>query len=81
MAIHYVGMAGIHGCMPATCDVYDSPESAADSLAFLHNFGKHKRRELCQDRYLALNMKRYGNEYVEIMECDCATPEVHSDSA
>ncbi len=77
---HYIGMAGIHGCMPQTCDVYDSVKSAAESLASIHELGRNRRRKLQRDEYLELNIQRDGNEYAEITECSCDTPGIHSDS-
>ena len=41
---HYIGMAGLHGYLPATCDVYDSVKSAAESLASIHELGKNRNR-------------------------------------
>jgi len=77
---HYIGMAGIHGCIPATCDSYESYDSAVESLASLHELGRGRRQALKRDGYLELNMQRDGNEYAEISECECSDPGVHSDS-
>jgi hypothetical protein len=83
---HFIGMAGLHGYLPQTCDVYDSVRDAADSLAAIHELGKRRTRKLAHDRYIELNLhdsplnQGDGNEYAEIVECDCGTPEVHSDS-
>lgn len=77
---HYIGMAGLHGCIPQTCDVYESQKSAAEGLAQIHDLGRNRRRALARDGYLELNLHRDGNEYAEITSCDCATPDVHSDS-
>lgn len=78
--IHWIGMAGLHGCLPATCDVYDSAADAAESMAQIHDLGKRRRAELRRDLYLELDIHRDGNEYIEITECNCSTPEEHSDS-
>ena len=80
MKKHWIGMAGIHGYLPATCDVYESPKQAADSLADLHDLGKRRRAELRRDFYIELNIHRDGNEYAEITECNCDNPNEHSDS-
>jgi len=77
---HYIGMAGLHGCMPQACDVYDTYNDAAEGLAFIHELGRNRTRQLKRDGYLELDLHRDGNEYCEIVECDCDTPEVHSDS-
>ena len=80
MTVHYIGMAGLHGYLPQTCDVYDSIKNAADSLAQTHELGRDRRRQLQRDCYLELNLQRDGNEYCEITECECDSPEMHSDS-
>jgi hypothetical protein len=71
---HYIGMAGLHGCLSTTCGVYDTQKEAADSLADLHDLGRNRRRKLARDGYLELNIRRDGNEYAEITACACSTP-------
>lgn len=77
---HYIGMAGLHGCLPQTCDVYDSYEGAIESLSDLHELGRNRWREFRRDGSIELNIQRDGNEYAEVSECECSTPNVHSDS-
>ena len=77
---HFIGMAGLHGYLPQTCDVYDHYQDAVDSLASLHELGKTRTRLLKRDGYIELNLGRDGNEYIEISECDCNEPWIHSDS-
>lgn len=81
MTTHYIGMAGLHGYLPNTCEVYTAYEDAVESLASLHELGKKRRAALKRDGSLELNIRRDGNEYIEITDCQCATPEEHSDSA
>ena len=76
---HFIGMAGLHGYLPQYCSVYDDYESAFEDLASLHEIGINRRANLKRDGYLELNLKRDGNEYCEITDCDCDTPEIHSD--
>lgn len=78
--VHYIGMAGIHGCLPATCASYDSQRDAADSLADTHELGKRRRGKLRRDGYIELNIQRDGNEYAEITACKCDSPDDHNDS-
>jgi hypothetical protein len=78
MSTHYIGMAGLHGCMPQTINSYDSIRDAAEGLQNIHGFGKGKLAELKRNLYLEMNINRYGNEYCEIIECDCESPEQHS---
>lgn len=73
---HYVGMAGLHGCLPQCCDAYDTYQDAVESMAQIHNLGKNRKRELKKYGYLELNIRRDGNEYIEIQRhlgcsCDC----------
>ncbi len=77
---HYIAMAGLHGCMPNTCFAHESYDNAVDDLATTHGLGAKRRAALKRDGYLELNFKRDGNEYAEIVECDCATPDVHNDN-
>jgi hypothetical protein len=77
--VHYIGMAGLHGCMPSACGVYDSQKDAAEGLASIHELGKNRTAELRRTGYLELNMNRDGNEYAEISECSCADPSQHGD--
>ena len=78
-ARHWIGMAGLHGCLPATCGSYDTRDNACEGLADSHELGRNRRRELRRNGYLELNIRRDGNEYIEITECDCASPEGHND--
>ena len=77
---HYIGMAGIHGCLPQTCEVYDDPTAATDGLAQIHDLTEKETTYLLHDMYIELDMSKHGNEYAEITECSCDTPGIHSDS-
>jgi hypothetical protein len=76
---HYIAMAGLHGYLPQYCQSYDNYIDAVSGLAQLHEIGKSRSRELKKYSYLELNLHRDGNEYCEIIECDCKTPEIHND--
>ena len=80
MSKHFIAMAGLHGYLPQSCEVYDTYEDAVESLASLHELGKNRTRQLRKEGNLELNLHRDGNEYCEIEECECSTPEIHSDS-
>ena len=77
---HFIGMAGLHGYLPNYCEVYPDYESAVDWLAFIHELGKKRTRELKRDGYIELNLKRDGNEYAEIVDCDCDDPSIHTEN-
>lgn len=76
---HYIAMAGLHGCIPATCGSYDTAKDACEAMADLHELGKNRRAELRRAKYLELNIDRDGNEYIEVTSCDCDNPEQHND--
>ncbi len=78
--VHFIAMAGLHGCLPQSCECYDTYATAVDSLVSLHELGRKRARILNRDGYLELNLGRDGNEYCEIEECSCDSPEDHSDS-
>lgn len=76
---HYIAMAGLHGCMPNYQAVLNSYNDAVNSLSDVHELGRRRRQELKRDGYLELNLHRDGNEYCEIVACDCDDPDSHSD--
>ena len=78
--LHWIGMAGLHGCILSTCNSYETANDAADALADLHEIGKNRRAKLKRDRYLELNPVRDGNEYCKIVSCDCDNPDQHKDN-
>ena len=77
---HYIAMAGLHGCLPQTCACFDSAAAAVEYLGDVHDLGQHRRRELRKFWYLELDLHRDGNEYCEITDCTCSTPQVHGDN-
>jgi hypothetical protein len=76
---HWIGMAGLSGYLPNYCAVFDSKRDAARSLAEMHDGAPGVYRRLMRQDYAALDLKRDGNEYAEIMACACDTPEAHED--
>lgn len=76
---HYIALGGLHGCLPSHCEVYDSEQDAVSAMVDMYELGKKRSKVLARDLSLELNSKRDGNEYIEITECDCDTPEVHND--
>ena len=78
-ARHWIGMAGLHGCLPQTCGGYDTYDDACKALVDTHELDRNRRRELRRDGYLELNLHRDANEYIEITECDCASPKDHNE--
>lgn len=80
--IHYIAMAGLHGCIPNYCDVYASFDDAVESLCQVHDLGPYSRfrKELKKHGYTELNLRKHGNAYAEVSECSCEEPWIHSDS-
>jgi hypothetical protein len=82
MPKHHIAMAGLHGCIPNYCDVFETRQGAVESLCQIHDLGPYSRfrKELMKYGDTELNLHKHGNEYAEIVECECAEPWVHSDS-
>lgn len=77
---HYIAMAGLSGgYLPNVCLVADSATEAAQALAGCLDMGERKTRELAREYHVTLSMTHHGNEYAELVQCDCSTPEVHDD--
>ena len=79
MKPHYIAMAGLHGCMSNYSAAHDDYNSAVDDLVALHELGRNRAAQLRRDAYLELSLHRDGNEYAEVTECDCASPDDHSE--
>ncbi len=77
--MHYILMGGLHGCLPQHCTTHDTLADAVEEAVHRYELSKRRQRFLCEDRYLDLNLKYEGNEYLEIEQCDCANPEQHDD--
>lgn len=77
---HYIGMAGLHGYMPNYYTVGETRGSVADDLGQLHELSERAIKQLRKDWYLELRLHDHGNEYCEIVECDCGgSVESHED--
>ena len=71
MTRHVVAIAGIHGRTPDFCRAFGSHAAAVEELALLHDLMADRQRQLREDRFLRLSLEHDGNEYCEILECDC----------
>lgn len=67
---HYHAIAGLHGCLPNYNEVCESIGDACDCLSSLHELSKKRDSKLRMDLYLELNLRKDGNEYCEVTECD-----------
>jgi hypothetical protein len=81
MAKHFIIMAGLHGCIPQYCASHDTYAGAVEDGIALSDIcpSGPKAREFRKNGYVELNIHRDGNEYMEIEECNCDTPEIHND--
>lgn len=77
--MHYVAMAGLYGCTPNFCESCDTLEDAVEALADLHELGQKRKAQLKWDRHIELDLRRDGNEYAKISECNCDDPAQHND--
>lgn len=68
---HYIGHAGLSGYMPNYTTVGETRGSVADDLGSLHELSQRKIKQLRRDWYISLDIYEHGNEYAEIVECDC----------
>ncbi len=85
---HYIAMSGIHGCLPDHCEVFETRADAVADLTSLFELGRVREARLRKNDYLELEVtlieaasgNSFGADYCEISSCNCATPEIHSDS-
>ena len=70
MPDHYHYGAGLHGYLyqdgPHTTKKY---LDAVESLVSSYDLGRRRAKQLAEDGYLELSLKRDGNEYCEIAAC------------
>lgn len=75
---HYIGHAGLHGYMPNYSTWGYTRGDVAEVLGELHELSGRKIAQLRRDCTLELDLYEHGNEYCEIVECDCGDdPEKH----
>jgi hypothetical protein len=80
---HWIGMAGLRGYMPNYCDVWQTKEDAIEGLLFIHDdalIGPPRvKTALRRFEFVEIDLHKWGNEYLEIMPCNCDEPWVHSE--
>jgi len=81
MKTHFIAMAGLRGYLPNYCEVFPSGQAALESLIDLHELETdwNRRAELTSDWFVDLDIHEHGNEYAEIVECNCPNPQEHSE--
>ncbi len=84
---HYIVKAGLKGCLPNYLEVAATLEDAVEVLWDVHpTIGRRRRAILKKELYLDLHLHPCfaipdgdGNEYCQIVKCDCDTPWNHGD--
>lgn len=81
MSKHYIAMAGLHGCLPNYVASHDDRDSALFDLISMHELNADAGlvRDLKETGIVELDVQEHGNEYAEVIECDCNHPEQHDD--
>jgi len=70
---HYIAMAGLHGYLPQYYASHDTYEEAMEDLISLHEIeDRELKEELKETGFVYLDIQYHGNEYAEIIECDCS---------
>lgn len=77
--LHYIAMSGAAGCIPEHCEVYDDLEAAVADLAQMFDMSIARAGRLREARFVNLP-EGIGADYAQIAECECDTPQIHSDS-
>ena len=67
---HYHALAGLHGYLPNMNEPCDNYEDAVECLVQVHELGEKRAAKLMKYGYIELNLKRDGNEYAEVSECE-----------
>ena len=65
--MHYIAMAGLHGCLPQYGEEYETYEDAVNDLVSMNELTKEEEDELYTNAYLELDLKTHGNEYCEVV--------------
>lgn len=76
---HYIAMSGMSGCLPDSCNAYETYQEAVDALADMFELGRTRKARLFANNILKLNPKD-GADYCEIQICNCSKPWEHCDA-
>ena len=77
---HWIAVSGSHGCLPDSCNAYETYQDAVDSLVDMFSLGRTRKARLFADRTLELKPRIDGAEYCEIIQCSCSSPWDHCDA-
>jgi hypothetical protein len=78
MKVHYIGMNGSSGCLPDSCNVYTSEQSAVESLTDLLELTEEQSAELLESGLVYCTQEQ-GADYASVTECSCNEPWQHQD--
>lgn len=83
MSKHYVGTAGLIGCLPNLVMADTNRNILIDSMVDAHMGSEGQlprvKTQLRQDWYVEIDLHEFGNEYIEVGECDCGDIRNHFD--
>jgi len=72
-------MGGLHGYLPQFCYSAESIDDCIDIANNIHDdLFQYQIKDLRKYQYTELNLRKQGNEYIEITQCDCDKPEQHN---
>lgn len=76
---HYIAISGASGCLPDSCNAYETYQDAVDALTDLFDLGRTRKARLFANNILKLS-PRDGADYCEIQTCNCSKPWEHCDA-
>lgn len=85
MKKHYVAMAGLTGCLPSMVMADTNKADLIDAIVGEHTDLENGftlprvKQELKDTWYAVLDLKKFGNEYIQIDVCTCGDISNHFD--
>lgn len=77
---HYIAGAGLHGYLYNCSEVFETRGAAAQWIGDIHELSQRAIYRLRRDCTIELDLSQHGNEYAEIIECECDDPNCHSEN-
>ncbi len=75
---HFVAMAGLSGgYLPNYIAAHKTRRDAVDDLVQFHDMGHRRADTLRRKGYVSLSLARDGNEYAEVVVCECDDVSAH----
>lgn len=76
---HFIAMAGLYGYLPNYSACHETKTAAAEDLASMHDMSERAMFRLRHEMYIDLDLQRDGNEYCEIVVCQCDDADCHQE--